>query len=291
MPLYEVHDRASAERLGWFYLDLHPRPGKFGHAMAWAVRLAHEDPDGQRLGGISAIVANVPRASGDDPGLLRHDDMVMLYHEFGHVLHEVLGTNRTHRLSMWGVELDFPEAISQIMENWAWSPDILGRVTRHPVTGEPMPAELADRLAASRNVDIGSEYLRSFGFYGDFDMRVHGPDPVDLDEAKAAADAVRLLPSIPDSFWPAAFAHIVADYDAGYYGYLWSLVYGDDLWSRFEADGIASPVVGAAYRRELLEPGATRDAEDMVARFLGRPSSNAAFMRRTGIGTLTRSAS
>ena len=215
----------------------------------------------------------------------------MLYHEFGHVLHEVLGTNRTHRLSMWGVELDFPEAISQIMENWAWSPDILGRVTRHPVTGEPMPAELADRLAASRNVDIGSEYLRSFGFYGDFDMRVHGPDPVDLDEAKAAADAVRLLPSIPDSFWPAAFAHIVADYDAGYYGYLWSLVYGDDLWSRFEADGVASPVVGAAYRRELLEPGATRDAEDMVARFLGRPSSNAAFMRRTGIGTLTRSAS
>lgn len=291
VPLYEVRDRATADRLGWFYLDLHPRPGKFGHAMAWPVRLAHGDVDGHRLGGISAIVANVPRASGDDPGLLRHDDMVMLYHEFGHVLHEVLGTNRTSRLSMWGVELDFPEAISQIMENWAWSPDILGRVTRHPVTGEPMPAELAERLAASRNVDIGSEYLRSFGFYGDFDMRIHGPDPVDLDEAKAAADAVRLLPSIPDSFWPAAFAHIVADYDAGYYGYLWSLVYGDDLWSRFEADGVASPVVGAAYRRELLEPGATRDAEDMVARFLGRPSSNAAFMRRTGIGALTRPAS
>ena len=290
VPLFEVRDRASAERLGWCYLDLHPRPGKFGHAMAWPIRLAHEAAGGDRLGGISAIVANVPRASGDDPGLLRHDDMVMLYHEFGHVLHEVLGTNRSHRLSMWGLEPDFPEAISQIMENWAWSPDILGRVTRHHATGEPMPAALAERLAASRNVDIGSGYLRAFGFFGDFDLRVHGPEPVDLDEAKAAADAVRLLPSIADSFWPAAFAHIVADYDAGYYGYLWSLVYGDDLWSRFEAEGVASPLVGAAYRRELLEPGATRDAEDMVAAFLGRPSSNGAFMRRTGIGALTRTA-
>ena len=291
VPRYEVRDRATAESLGWFYLDLHPRPGKFGHAMAWPIRLAHEDANGHRVGGISAVVANVPRASADDPGLLRHDDMVMLYHEFGHVLHEVIGRNRSFRLSMWDVELDFPEAISQIMENWAWSPAILGRVTRHHATGEPMPATLADRLAASRNVDIGSEYLRSFGFYGDFDLRVHGPESVDLDEAKAAADAVRLLPSIPDSFWPAAFAHIVAGYDAGYYGYLWSQVYGDDLWSRFEAEGVASPVVGAAYRRELLEPGATRDAEDMVAGFLGRPSSNAAFMRRTGIGALSSPAS
>ncbi len=222
VPRYEVRDRATAESLGWFYLDLHPRPGKFGHAMAWPIRLAHEDANGYRVGGISAVVANVPRASADDPGLLRHDDMVMLYHEFGHVLHEVIGRNRSFRLSMWDVELDFPEAISQIMENWAWSPAILGRVTRHHATGEPMPATLADRLAASRNVDIGSEYLRSFGLYGDFDLRVHGPEPVDLDEAKAAADAVRLLPSIPDSFWPAAFAHIVAGYDAGYYGYLWS---------------------------------------------------------------------
>jgi thimet oligopeptidase len=288
VPLYEVRDRISAEHLGWFYLDLHPRPGKFGHAMAWPIRLPRRGEDGRRLSGISAIVANVPRASADDPGLLRHDDVVMLYHEFGHVLHEVLGTNATHRLSMWGVELDFPEAISQIMENWAWSPDILARVTRHHATGQPMPTDLAERLEATRNVDIGSGYLRSFGLYGDFDLRVHGPEPVDLDEAKLAADAVRLLPSIPDSFWPAAFAHIVADYDAGYYGYLWSLVYGDDMWSRFEAEGIASPVVGAAYRRELLERGATRDAEDMVAAFLGRPSTNEAFLRRTGIA-LSRS--
>jgi thimet oligopeptidase len=288
VPLYEVRDRISTEHLGWFYLDLHPRPSKFGHAMAWPIRLSRRGEDGRRLGGISAIVANVPRASDDDPGLLRHDDVVMLYHEFGHVLHEVLGTNATHRLSMLGLELDFPEAISQIMENWAWSPDILARVTRHHATGQPMPTDLAERLGATRNVDIGSEYLRSFGYYGDFDLRVHAPEPVDLDEAKVAADAVRLLPSIPDSFWPAAFAHIVADYDAGYYGYLWSLVYGDDLWSRFQAEGIDSPIVGAAYRRELLEPGATRAAEDMVAAFLGRPSTNEAFLRRTGIA-LSRS--
>ncbi len=286
VPLFEVRDRPSGERVGWFYLDLHPRPGKFGHAMAWPVRLAASDSAGRRLGGISAIVANVPRATDDGPALLRHDDVVMLFHEFGHVLHEVLGTNASTRMSMWGVEEDFPEAISQIMENWAWAPGILARFARHHATGRPMPADLAQRLAASRNVNLGSEYLRSFAYFGDFDLRVHGPVPVDLDAAKRDADALRLLPGIEGSFWPASFGHIMADYDAGYYGYLWSLVYGDDLWSRFETEGLANPVVGAAYRRELLEPGATRDAEDMVGRFLGRPSTNAAFLRRTGIGAV-----
>ena len=287
VPLFEVRDRRSTERLGWFYLDLHPRPGKFGHAMAWPIRLAANDAAGRRLGGISAIVANVPRPNASGSALLRHGDVVTLFHEFGHVLHEVLGTNRTTRLSMSGVEEDFSEAISQIMENWAWEPGVLARFARHHSTGAPMPTDLAERLAGSRNVDLGAIYLRMFGLYGVFDMRVHGPIAVDLDEAKRDADALRSLPGTADTFWPSTFAHILGDYDAGYYGYLWSLVYGDDLWSRFAAEGIADPAVGAAYRREILEPGATIDAEAMVAAFLGRPPTNEAFLRRTGIGALT----
>jgi Zn-dependent oligopeptidase len=289
--LLEILDRPTGERLGWCYLDLHPRPGKFGHAMAWPVRLAGRRADGRREGGISAVVANIPRATEDDPGLLRHDDVVTLFHEFGHVLHEVLGQNTYHRLSMWGLEEDFPEAISQIMENWAWEPRILRRFARHNATGSPMPAELAEALAATRTVNLGSQYLRWFVQFGAFDLRVHGPTPVDLEEAMREADALRLLPGIEGTFWPAGFAHIMADYDAGYYGYLWSLVYGTDLWSRFQAEGIDDPVVGAAYRRDVLEPGATRDADGLVAGFLGRPSTNEAFLRRTGIGALDAPAS
>jgi Zn-dependent oligopeptidase len=146
-----------------------------------------------------------------------------------------------------------------------------------------MPADLAERLAASRSVNLGSRYLASFGGYGAFDLSIHGPEPVDLDDAMRAADAIRLLPTIEGTFWPASFAHLMGGYDAGYYGYLWSLVYGDDLWSRFAEQGVTSPTVGLAYRREILEPGSSRDAEALVEAFLGRPSNDAAFLERTGI--------
>jgi thimet oligopeptidase len=284
--LFEVQDAASGARLGWFYLDLHPRPGKFQHAMAQPLALPRRGRDGVRRGGISAIVCNIPASTAGTQARLRHDDVEMLFHEFGHVLHEVLGTNAYWGTSMERLEDDFPEAVSQIMENWAWEPEILARVSRHVETGAPMPTALAERLRASRNVNLGSRFIDTFAIYGDFDLRLHGPEPVDLDEAMAAAESLRELPPIDDSFWPAAFAHLVGGYDAGYYGYLWSLVYGDDLWSRFVAEGIASPVVGAAYRREILEPGASRDAESLVEAFLGRPSTNEAFLRRTGIGAV-----
>ena len=258
--------------------------------MAYPVRLARHGPDGHRIGGISALIMNMPRQTADGPALLRHDDAETLFHEFGHVLHEVLGENQTFRLSMYDIEDDFPEAISQIMENWTWEPAILQRIGRHHKTGSPMPDSLAQRIAASRRANLGSRYLRSFGQYGELDMAIHGPESVDLDQARLAADAVRGLPSIEDAFWPASFDHIMGGYDAGYYGYLWSLVYGDDLWSRFEADGITNPETGAAYRRELLECGATRDAEEMVERFLGRRSTNQAFLERTGLSRIVNAA-
>jgi Zn-dependent oligopeptidase len=182
------------------------------------------------------------------------------------------------------LEDDFPEAVSQIMEHWVWEPAILARISRHAETGASMPIALAERVAASRNVNLGSSFLYFYGALGDFDLRVHGQEPADLDEALRAAGAVRGLPPIEGTFWPASFAHLVGGYDAGYYGYLWSLVYGDDLWSRFAAEGITSPEVGAAYRSEILEPGASQDAEALVEAFLGRPSTNEAFLRRTGLG-------
>jgi Zn-dependent oligopeptidase len=185
---------------------------------------------------------------------------------------------------MSDLEDDFPEAVSQIMEHWAWSPSILARISRHHDTGATMPLDLAERVAASRTVDLGTTFLASFCAPGDFDLRVHGPEPVDLEAAKVAADAVRGLPTIDGTFWPAGFAHLAGGYDAGYYGYLWSCVYGDDLWSRFAAEGLTDPDVGAAYRREILEPGASRDAKALVEAFLGRPSTDEAFLRRTGLG-------
>lgn len=282
---FDVFDAASATHLGGFYADLHPRPGKFGHAMAMPLRLARSAPDGTRAGGVSAIVANVPAATAAGPARLRHDDVVMLFHEFGHVLHEVLGTNGYYETSMLALEEDFPEAVSQIMENWAWHPDVLTRVTRHADTGESMPRALAERVAASRNVNLGTAYLRDFALVGDFDLRIHGPEPVDLDDTARASARLIGVPWVEGTFWPAAVSHLVGGYDAGYYGYLWSLVYGYDLWSRFAEGGITDPGVGADYRRQILEPGASQDAAVLVEAFLGRPFSNASFLRETGLRT------
>ena len=271
----DVRDGTSGEHLGWCYADLHPRPGKFGHAMAWPIRLARVAEDGSRVGGVSAIVMNVPRGTSDAPALLRHDDVETLFHEFGHVLHEVLGRNAYFRTSMWGVEEDFGEAISQIMENWAWDARILRRFARHHQTGAPLPEALARRIEGSRNVDLGSNYLRTFIGYGDLDLRLHGPDPVDIEVAMRAADATRLLPTVEGAFWPASFGHIMAGYDAGYYGYL--LV--ARLWRR-----PVEPVRGRGHhgpdRRCRLPARPARVRRDARRRGDGRVVPRAAVVQR-----------
>ena len=211
-----------------------------------------------------------------------------LFHEFGHILHEILGTSAHYGTAMPQVEDDFVEAVSQIMENWAWEPEILERIGRHVETGEPMPAELA-RAAGGEPPREPRRALPALVRDATPSSTPWSTAPVaiDLDEALRRADALRGLPFVEGSFWPAAFAHIVGGYDAGYYGYLWSLVYGDDLWSRFAAEGIDDPAVGADYRREILECGSTRTPCDQVEAFLGRRSTSEAFLRRTGIHDLT----
>jgi thimet oligopeptidase len=281
--LLEVLDAGGGERLGWCYLDLHPRPGKFSHGAADVLRFPLVTREGVRSPGVSVIMVNMPRSSATAPARLEHGDMIVLFHEFGHVLHGILGTTRYYGTAMYAVQEDFIEAVSQIMENWAWEPSILQAVSRHHQSGEPMPPDLAERLVAARTVNLGVDFLQWFGGYADFDLTVHGPEPVDLDEAVRHADSVRMRTSPEGTFWPASFGHIADIYDAGYYGYLWSLVYGDDLWSRFEAEGIDSPAVGAAFRREILEACAVRDANDLVESFLGRPSTSEAFLWRAGL--------
>ncbi len=282
--LFAISDAATNEALGHFYTDLFPRDGKFGHAMAWPLRFARRWPDGSGERPISAIVANVPRPAAARPSLLRHDDVIMLFHEFGHILHECLSTAAYARQGIFDVEGDFIEAPSQIMEHWAWSAPVLTRFARHYATGEPMPDDLAGRISASETANLGGEFLRSFCSLAVFDLLIHGREIVPLDDAARRADAVRLLPTVEGTFWPASFGHMAGGYDAGYYGYLWSRVHGDDLWSRFETEGMFDRGVGASYRREILEPSASRRADEMLQSFLHREPSSDAFLRLTGLG-------
>lgn len=281
--LYEILDRASGRQLAFAYADLFPREGKFTHAAAFPLVVAHHDAGGRRVVPVSAIVANFTPPSAGKPALLRHEEVVTLFHEFGHILHMSLSQAEFSRFSGAETESDFVEAPSQIMEHWAWRPDVLERFARHHETGEAIPPELVARLVAARKLNIAVKTLRQ-AYFGRLDLAFHGEEEaLEADRVNREAYAVTGLPFHEGTFFPASFGHLLGGYDAGYYGYLWSRVYGDDMFSRFEAEGILSPSVGADYRREILEPNGSDDAAALLRRFLGREPSNEAFLRHLGL--------
>ncbi len=287
VQLYQIRDRASGAAIAHFYVDLFPRDGKFGHAAAFPLVAGHRRPDGGRATTVSAIVANLTRPSEDQPSLLLHDEVVTLFHEFGHVLHQSLGRTEFVRFSGWETEPDFVEAPSQIMEHWAWDPTVLRRFARHFRTGERIPEDLVSQLVRSRDLDVGVRMLRQVSL-GLLDMGLHDTsEDRDLDAINRRSWEVTGLPFHEDTFYPGGFSHLFGGYDAGYYGYLWSKVYGDDMFGRFRAAGLMSADVGAAYRREILEAGGSRDAAEMLRSFLGREPSNGTFLELLGIGPAT----
>lgn len=280
---YAIHDASTGDLISHFYMDLFPREAKFSHAAAFPLVPGRRLADGSYQHPVSAIVANVTKPTEERPSLLQHQEVETMFHEFGHILHQTLTKAELVRFSGTSVERDFVEAPSQIMEHWTWKPDVLQRFARHHETGEPIPEDLVDKLVAAKNLNIALMKLRQMT-YGTLDMNLHGPNSDrDLDRALRDANTVSLLPTHEGTFFPASFGHLFG-YDAGYYGYLWSEVYGDDMWSRFENEGYTSPEVGADYRREILEAGGARDGMDHLRAFLGREPDNTAFLVNIGIG-------
>ena len=283
-PDVTVHDVADAEtgaHLATFYMDLFPREGKFGHAAAFDLVPGHATPDGY-VAPVTAIAANFTKPMAESPSLLKHDELLTLFHEFGHVLHNSLGHTALVRFSGFNTEWDFVEAPSQIMEHWCWRPEVLARFARHHQTGEPIPTELVEQLVTARDLHIALFMLRQVSF-GILDMTLHGPGAEkDLDRITRETSEMTGFPHHPGTFYPASFEHLFG-YDAGYYGYLWSKVFGDDMFSRFEREGVLDPVVGMQYRRTVLEVGGSRDAGEILQEFLGREPNQVAFLRNLGI--------
>ncbi|CAN5882089.1 M3 family metallopeptidase [soil metagenome] len=284
---FEVRDRSDGRLIGLVHMDLFPREGKFSHAAAFPLVPGRTTPGGYQQP-VSAIVSNFTKPSGSRPALLQHSEVETLFHEFGHILHQVLTTAELVRFSGSSTERDFVEAPSQIMEHWTWQPEVLSTFARHHETDEPIPTELVEAMVEARNLNIALSTLRQVHF-GVLDMGLHGPGAAgtDLDDIHRRSTEVALLPLHEGTFFPASFSHMVGGYDAGYYGYLWSEVYGDDMFSRFEAVGVTDPSVGAEYRRHILETGGSRDAADLLVGFLGRDPSNEAFLRKLGLGTIS----
>ncbi|MBA2633782.1 MAG: Zn-dependent oligopeptidase [Chloroflexi bacterium] len=282
--LYEIIDRASDESIAHFYADLHPRDGKYGHAAAFSLIVGHRGADGSWVAPVSAIVANFTPPSGDRPALLKHAEVQTLFHEFGHILHMSLTRAEFARFGGAETEWDFVEAPSQIMEHWTWEPSVLERFARHHASGEPIPTDLVDQMLRSRWFNVAIR-IGVQAFYGGIDLAVHAePEAPDVDAALRRTYAVTGMPYPEGTFFLAGFGHLLGGYDAGYYGYLWAQVIGDDMFGRFAREGVLSGSVGAEYRREILEPNGSRDAEELVRAFLGRDPTNEEFLRLRGMG-------
>ncbi len=281
--LYTIHDHESGEELAHFYLDLFPREGKYSHAAEFPLITSRRLEDGSYQNPVCAMVANFTKPTADTPSLLQHGEVETLFHEFGHVLHQNLGRTELARFSGTSVETDFVEAPSQIMQNWVWRADVLKKFARHHETGEPIPDTLVDQLVAARRLNIAVHQLRQLK-YGWLDQAIHAPGPEkDLDEISREASDLSLLPIHEGTFDLASFGHLMGGYDAAYYSYMWAEVFGDDMFGRFELEGVTNPAVGMAYRREVLEKGGSVDADQMLIGFLGREPDNSAFLRKLGI--------
>lgn len=281
--LYEITDSETQQHLAHFYMDLFPRDEKYGHAAAFDLVPGYLQPNGEYVRPVAAMVANFTKPAAEAPSLLRHEEVLTLFHEFGHILHQCLTRAQSARFAGANTEWDFVEAPSQIMEHWTWEPAVLQRFARHHVSDESIPAELVTQLVAARDVNIASATLRQ-AYFGVVDLSLHDEsEDWDLEEIDREAYDITGLPYPEGTFFLASFGHIMGGYDAGYYGYLWSKVFGDDMYSRFQDEGILNQEVGREYRRVILEQGGSKDADDLLQEFLGREPNNEAFLRNLGL--------
>lgn len=280
---YRFEDVASGAVLGHALFDLLPRPGKLPGAWAYPIDGGHHDADGRPRLPFMGLICNLTAPAGDLPSLLPPADVETLFHEFGHVLEGILESSaQTAAEGRW-LGWDWIESASQIMEHWTTRPEIVGRFARHYRTGEPMPAALLEALPEARRIGVDTETLR-LAYMTVVDIAFHGPEAsVDLDEANRLGWAVQPWPFVDGGFYPAQISHFHGGYDGLLYAYLWAQVYGDDMFSRFAAEGTRSPDVGADYRREILSAPWTRPQLERLRRFLGREPSNEAFLTRLGL--------
>ncbi|MGE3857168.1 MAG: M3 family metallopeptidase, partial [Dehalococcoidia bacterium] len=240
--LFNVADAGSGMHLGAFYIDLHPRPDKYGHAAAFTLRPGRLGADGAYETGVSAMVANFTKPTSDSPSLLRHSEVNTLFHEFGHILHQVLTRSPYARFAGTSVQRDFVEAPSQMLEHWAWDAGVLAGFTRHVASGEPLPADLLHRMIAAKNVASGLHYLRQL-YFARLDLAYHEEGRrKDTDAIAETLHGITGFPFTADTHFQAGFGHLFG-YDAGYYGYLWSQVYGDDMAARIAEDPAGDEVV------------------------------------------------
>lgn len=277
---YEVRND-DGSIAAYFYFDLFPREGKYKHAACFGIRSGRELADGSYNIPAAAIVANFTPPAEGQPSLLKFDDVVTLFHEFGHVTHNIFTTAKYSSFSGTSVSRDFVEVPSQMLENWAYQPEVLKKISGHfRNPAEKLPDDAIKKIIAARNMDSGLFYLRQL-LFGILDMTYHTASKI-ADSTKTyerLMKRIALIPMSKGTHPQASFGHIMGGYEAGYYSYLWSRVISVDLFGRFLDTGVMNKETGRRYRELILAPGRSYDEAGQVRKFLGRDSTEDAFLR------------
>ncbi|WP_218354492.1 oligopeptidase A [Alteromonas lipotrueiana] len=283
---FTITDNADALR-GSFYLDLYARANKRGGAWMDECRVRREQKDGEMQLPVAYLTCNFNGPVGDTPALFTHDEVVTLFHEFGHGLHHMLTKMTVAGVSgVNGVPWDAVELPSQFLENWCWEEEALNFISGHYETGDPLPEELLDRMLAARDFQSAMQMVRQLEF-SLFDFNLHQQEGEQVD-VQAELDKVRqkVAVIVPPEFnrFQNSFGHIFAGgYAAGYYSYKWAEVLSADAFSKFEEDGIFNRDTGKAFLHNILEMGGSREPMDLFVAFRGREPNVEALLRHSGI--------
>ncbi|KAH7379617.1 peptidase family M3-domain-containing protein [Pyrenochaeta sp. MPI-SDFR-AT-0127] len=305
--------------VGYLYLDLFPRDGKYGHAANFNLQPGYIDENGKRRYPATALVCNFSKPTAKKPSLLTHDEVVTLFHELGHGIHDLVSRTTYSRFHGTNTVRDFVEAPSQMLENWCWTPSQLRALSHHysylssdyeaaylessgadKKPAEQIPSSLIANLISTKHVNDALFNLRQLHF-GTFDMTVHEPashedlEKLDITEKYNALrqeisqlDGPEALDGEKKGDWhwgngQATFGHLIGGYDAGYYGYLSSQVYSTDMfYTVFKADPMNGKE-GRRYRHTVLERGGSKEEMDILEEFLGRKPETEAFYKELGI--------
>jgi|SRR5579871_739159 len=263
--------------IGRFYLDMHPRPGKYSHAEMAPIL---DGVKGKQLPE-AILVCNFPAPSASDPGLMTYDDVETFFHEFGHLMHHILGGQQPWAgITGISMESDFVEAPSQMLEEWLRSPQVLAKFAKHYKTGEPIPAEMVERMNRAAAFGRGNWVTRQLSFTAvSYDIYKDKPENVDLDKVMFD-DSRNYTPFVPlpgTHAW-ASFGHL-GGYSSAYYTYLWDKVIAEDFFVQFDRTNLLAGDAPLRYRKLVLEPGGSMSANDLVKNFLGRPHNMVALQK------------